>query len=145
MGRWKAVEESYNFGLDLTPIGGRSQHLWVSKVSGVKPVTVSTPLYPSLVLEVGNGSQVPTFRNSTHLDPQVGPTRNLGVRQPAYSKFSIINYLRWVTIPIYFYFLVMHMYMYLYSLIICCLHYNCRCAHKGGGIALCLNWSLAPN
>jgi len=23
--------------------------------------------------------QVPTFRNSTHLDPQVGPTRNLGV------------------------------------------------------------------
>jgi hypothetical protein len=39
------------------------------------------PLYPSLVLEVGSGSQVPTFRNSTRLDPQVGPTRNLGVRQ----------------------------------------------------------------
>jgi hypothetical protein len=33
------------------------------------------------VLEVGSGSQVPTFRNSTYLDPQVGPTRNLGVRQ----------------------------------------------------------------
>jgi len=25
--------------------------------------------------------QVPYFRNSTHLDPQVGSTRNLGVRQ----------------------------------------------------------------
>jgi hypothetical protein len=33
------------------------------------------------MLEVGSGSQVPTFRNSTHLDPQVGPARNLGVRQ----------------------------------------------------------------
>jgi len=27
MGRWKALEESYNFGLDLSPIGGRSQEL----------------------------------------------------------------------------------------------------------------------
>jgi fumarylacetoacetate (FAA) hydrolase family protein len=44
-------------------------------------MTFSTPLYPFLVLEVGSGSQVPTFRNPTHLDPQVGPTRNLGVRQ----------------------------------------------------------------
>jgi len=25
--------------------------------------------------------QVPTFRNSTYLDPQVGLTKNLGVRQ----------------------------------------------------------------
>jgi hypothetical protein len=24
---WKALEESYNFGLDLTPIGGRSQEI----------------------------------------------------------------------------------------------------------------------
>jgi hypothetical protein len=39
------------------------------------------PLLPPLVLEVGSGSQVPTFRNSTYLDPQVGLTRNLGVRQ----------------------------------------------------------------
>jgi hypothetical protein len=35
MGRWKALEESYNFGLDLTPIEGQGQELWVSKVSGV--------------------------------------------------------------------------------------------------------------
>jgi len=27
MGRWKALEESYNFGLDLTPIEGWSQEL----------------------------------------------------------------------------------------------------------------------
>ncbi len=41
------------------------------------------PLYPLLVLEVGSGPQVPTFRNSTHLDPQVGLTRDLEVRQLA--------------------------------------------------------------
>jgi hypothetical protein len=41
MRRWKALKESYNFGLDLTPIGGRSQELWVSKVPGVQPGTVS--------------------------------------------------------------------------------------------------------
>jgi hypothetical protein len=35
MGRWKDLEERYNFGLDITPIGGRSQELWVSKVPGV--------------------------------------------------------------------------------------------------------------
>jgi hypothetical protein len=40
MGHWKALEESYNFGSDLTPIGGRSQELWVSKVPGVQPGTV---------------------------------------------------------------------------------------------------------
>jgi len=38
---WKTLEESYNFGLDLTPIGGRSQELWVSKVPRVQPGTVS--------------------------------------------------------------------------------------------------------
>ncbi len=38
------------------------------------------PLLPPLVLEVGSGPQVPTFRNSTYLDLQVGLTRNLGVR-----------------------------------------------------------------
>jgi hypothetical protein len=37
------------------------------------------------VLEVGSALQVPYFRISTHLDPQVGSTRNLGVRQ-IYSK-----------------------------------------------------------
>jgi len=37
IGHWKALEESYNFGLDLTPIGGRSQEIWVPKVSGVQP------------------------------------------------------------------------------------------------------------
>jgi len=26
-GNWKALEESYNFGSDLTPIGGRSQEI----------------------------------------------------------------------------------------------------------------------
>jgi hypothetical protein len=41
MGRWKALEESYNFGLDLIPIEGRSQELWVSKISGVQPGTIS--------------------------------------------------------------------------------------------------------
>jgi hypothetical protein len=48
MGHWKALEESYNFGLDLTPIGGRSQELWVSKVSGVQPGTISGLLLGSL-------------------------------------------------------------------------------------------------
>jgi hypothetical protein len=41
MGYWKALEESYNFGLNLTPIGGWSQELWVSKVPGVQPGTIS--------------------------------------------------------------------------------------------------------
>jgi len=40
MGRWKALEESYNFGSNLTPIGGWSQELGVSKVPGVQPGTV---------------------------------------------------------------------------------------------------------
>jgi len=40
MGHWKALEESYNFGSDLTPIGGQSQELWVSKVPGVQLGTV---------------------------------------------------------------------------------------------------------
>jgi hypothetical protein len=48
MGHWKALEENYNFGSDLTPIGGRSQELWVSKVPGVQPGTVSGLLFGSL-------------------------------------------------------------------------------------------------
>jgi hypothetical protein len=33
--RWKALKESYNFGLNLTPIGGRSREIWAPKVPGV--------------------------------------------------------------------------------------------------------------
>jgi len=40
MGRWKALEESYIFGLDLIVIGGWSQELWVSKVPRVQSGTV---------------------------------------------------------------------------------------------------------
>jgi hypothetical protein len=39
--RWKALEESYNFGSDLAPIRGRSQEIWAPKVPGVQPKTVS--------------------------------------------------------------------------------------------------------
>jgi len=49
---------------------------FASLISGL----LACPSYPPLVLEVGNGPQVPTFRNSTYLDPQVGLIRNLGVR-----------------------------------------------------------------
>jgi len=41
---------------------------------------LACPSYPPLVLEVGSSPQVPTFYNSTYLDPQVGLTRNLGAR-----------------------------------------------------------------
>ncbi len=41
IGHWKALEESYNFGLDLTPIGGWSREIWVPKVPGVQPGTIS--------------------------------------------------------------------------------------------------------
>jgi len=41
MGNWKALKESYNFGSDVTPIGGWSQEIWVSKVPRVQPGTVS--------------------------------------------------------------------------------------------------------
>jgi hypothetical protein len=30
--RWKALKESYNFGLNLTPIGGHSWEIWAPKV-----------------------------------------------------------------------------------------------------------------
>jgi hypothetical protein len=32
---FKPLEESYNFGSDLIPIGGRNQEIWVPKVPGV--------------------------------------------------------------------------------------------------------------
>jgi hypothetical protein len=36
---WKALEESYNFGLDLTPIGGQGREIWTPKVPGLQPRT----------------------------------------------------------------------------------------------------------
>jgi hypothetical protein len=39
--RWKALFEGYNFGLDLIPIGGRSEKLCLSKVPKLQPGTVS--------------------------------------------------------------------------------------------------------
>jgi hypothetical protein len=41
------------------------------------------------VLEVGSGPQVPTFRNSTYLDPQVGLTRDLGARHTMFEDFNL--------------------------------------------------------
>jgi hypothetical protein len=41
MHRWKALEESYKFALDLIPIGGLSWELWVPKVLRVQIRTVS--------------------------------------------------------------------------------------------------------
>jgi hypothetical protein len=37
---WKALEESYNFSLNLIPIGGLSKELWSCKVPGVQTRTV---------------------------------------------------------------------------------------------------------
>jgi hypothetical protein len=39
--RWKALEESYNFALDLIPIKGWSRELWAPKVSRVQTETIS--------------------------------------------------------------------------------------------------------
>jgi hypothetical protein len=44
---WKALEESYNFGLDLAPIGGRSQEIWAPKVPRLQPRTISGLLLES--------------------------------------------------------------------------------------------------
>jgi hypothetical protein len=38
---WKALNESYNFGLDLIPIQVQSEELWMSKVLGLQPGIVS--------------------------------------------------------------------------------------------------------
>jgi len=38
---WKSFDESYNFGLDLVPIRVRGEELWMSKVPGLQPETVS--------------------------------------------------------------------------------------------------------
>jgi len=39
--RWKSLDESYNFGLELVPIQVWSEELWPSKVPGLQPGTVS--------------------------------------------------------------------------------------------------------
>jgi hypothetical protein len=39
--RWKALEESYNFGSDLAPIGCCSRNICAPKVSGLQPGIVS--------------------------------------------------------------------------------------------------------
>jgi len=39
--RWKALNESYNFALDRTSIGGLFTKLWGSKVAGVPVGTIS--------------------------------------------------------------------------------------------------------
>jgi hypothetical protein len=39
--RWKALDESYNFGSNLIPIQARGEKLWFPKVSGVQTGTVS--------------------------------------------------------------------------------------------------------
>ncbi len=39
--RWKALDESYNFGLGLVPIRVRGEELWPSKVPGLQPKTIS--------------------------------------------------------------------------------------------------------
>ncbi len=40
------------------------------------------------MLEVGSGPQVPIFRNSTYLDPQVGLARGLGARHVEFLKLN---------------------------------------------------------
>jgi hypothetical protein len=46
--RWKALDESYNIGSYLVPIGGRGEKLWPSKVPGVQIETISGLHFGSL-------------------------------------------------------------------------------------------------
>jgi hypothetical protein len=39
--RWKALDESYKFALDLILIGGLNKELWLRKVAGIQTGTVS--------------------------------------------------------------------------------------------------------
>ncbi len=39
--RWKDLKESYKIASDLIPIGGLNKKLWMPKVPGVQPATVS--------------------------------------------------------------------------------------------------------
>jgi hypothetical protein len=45
--RWKGLEESYKIALDFIPIRGMSKKLWMPKVPGVQPKTVSRLLLGS--------------------------------------------------------------------------------------------------
>jgi len=45
---WKALEESYNFGLDLVPIRVRGKKLWTPKVLRVQTGTISGLHFGSL-------------------------------------------------------------------------------------------------
>ncbi len=38
--RWKALDEGYNFGLNLVPIRVWGEELWASKVPGLQPETI---------------------------------------------------------------------------------------------------------
>ncbi len=76
----------YKFEIILVPLP--------SLISGL----LARPSTPLLVLEVGSGSQVPTFRNSTYLDLQVGLARDIGVRQliSDMSLLVILNKWGWI-------------------------------------------------
>jgi hypothetical protein len=39
--RWKALNKSYNFGLELVPIRVRGEELWPSKIPRLQPGTIS--------------------------------------------------------------------------------------------------------
>jgi len=45
--RWKALKNSYKITLDFISIGGLSRKLWMPKVSGVQPGTISGLLFGS--------------------------------------------------------------------------------------------------
>jgi hypothetical protein len=46
--RWKALKESYNFGLDLVSIGLCNREIWAPKFPGLQPGTISGLLLGSL-------------------------------------------------------------------------------------------------
>jgi hypothetical protein len=52
---WKALDENYNFGLNLVPIRVWGEEIWASKVPGLQPGTVSR-------LQLGS------LRKKSHLD-----------------------------------------------------------------------------
>jgi len=61
---WKALDESYNFGLNLVPIRVWGEELWASKVLGLQPRTIS-------------GLQLGSLGKKSHLD--VASTENCRV------------------------------------------------------------------
>jgi hypothetical protein len=44
---WKALKESYEIALDLISVGGLSKKLWIPKILGVQPETISELLLGS--------------------------------------------------------------------------------------------------